>query len=409
MTNKAAIDRKTTASPAAHLIGSADEARGVARSLARSWARTAAAIDAERAVPHRELAELGRSGLLAITVPRAHGGPGLTTTTVADVFRILAAADTALAQIPQNHFDFVDTLANAAPKTQQLFYAEVLRGARFGNAIAEPGRKSRRDLATTIVEEDGGYRINGTKYFCTGALTAEWVPVLALHADGRIRTAYLSRNTPGLDVRDDWDAFGQRATYSGTTVIKDVWVAKENVVNRSLGHPGFLLAQFAGNQLIHAAIETGSAEGAIAAAARLVRGRSDGRAISTRDVAALGELDLRVRAARALVDRAARLVDAALEALTPARDTAVAAAIAVDEAKSLAYTLGPAVANELVHFGARTAADRASGLDRYWRNSRTHSLHDPVRWRQAFVGDFHLNGRVAPEIALRFALAPVLP
>jgi alkylation response protein AidB-like acyl-CoA dehydrogenase len=403
------MNGQPTATHAARVIQSSDEARDVARALARSWAKTAAAIDAERAVPWHELAELSRSGLLAITVPRAHGGPELPTTTVVDVFRILAAADVALAQIPQNHFDFVDTLANAPRETQRAFYAEVLRGARFGNAIAEPGRKSRRDLATTIVEDGDGYRINGTKYFCTGALTADWVPVLALHGDGRIRTAYLSRRTPGLDVRGDWDAFGQRATFSGTTVITDVWVPKENVVNRSLGHPGFLLAQFAGNQLIHAAIETGGAEGALAAAAELVRERSAGRAASTRDLARLGELDLSVRAARALVDRAARLVDVALAAVTPSRDTAVAAAIAVDEAKSVAYALGPAVANQLIHFGTPAAADRTRGLDRYWRNTRTHSLHDPVRWRQAFVGDFHLNGRIAAEIALRFAPAPVLP
>ncbi len=166
-------------------------------------------------VPEAELRELALSGLLAITVPKAHGGPGLSTGTLVEVFQILAAADTALAQVPQNHFDFVDVFTSAEPETQAFFYAEVLRGARFGNAIAELGRKSRRDLATTIVEDGDGYRVNGTKYFSTGALTADWVPVLALHADGRIRTAYLPRNVEGLEVRKDWDAFGQRATFSG--------------------------------------------------------------------------------------------------------------------------------------------------------------------------------------------------
>ncbi|MFX8466489.1 SfnB family sulfur acquisition oxidoreductase, partial [Acinetobacter baumannii] len=81
-----------------------------------------------------------------------------------------------LAQIPQNHFDFVDTLVQATPETRSFFYGEVLAGARFGNALAEPGRKSRRDLATTIVEVEGGYRLNGRKFYSTGALTADWVP-----------------------------------------------------------------------------------------------------------------------------------------------------------------------------------------------------------------------------------------
>ncbi|MEQ1428544.1 SfnB family sulfur acquisition oxidoreductase, partial [Salmonella enterica] len=92
-------------------------------------------------------------------VPRAFGGAELPVVTVVRVVFILGAADLALAQIPQNDFDFVDTLVQATPETRSFFYGEVLAGARFGNALAEPGRKSRRDLATTIVEVEGGYRL----------------------------------------------------------------------------------------------------------------------------------------------------------------------------------------------------------------------------------------------------------
>jgi alkylation response protein AidB-like acyl-CoA dehydrogenase len=394
----AAADYSANSSGAAALLQSPEQALQAARRVAVAWASSAAAIDAERRIPYGEVAELEHSGLLAITIPKEHGGPALSNVVLTRVFRILAATDVALAQIPQNHFDFVDTLTSAAPATQRVFYDEVLRGRRFGNAIAERGRRSRRDLATTIVERDGGYVINGVKAFCTGALTAAWVPVLAKHPDGRILTAYVERTTPGLDVKQDWDAFGQRATFSGTTVLTEVFVPRERVVDRGRGHPALLLAQFAGNQLIHAAIEVGAAEGALAQAAELILAHDDPP--SAGDLERLGAWRTQAEAARALVDHAAELVDRALAAREPSRDLAVAALIAVDESKSVAYALGPAVTGDLIRYEA--AAQTGDGLDRLWRNSRTHSLHDPVRWRQFYVGNYHLNGELAPDIAQRF-------
>jgi len=378
------------------VIATPEQAIAAAHALAATWTRTAADIDAKRRVPAAELRALARSGLLGITVPRAFGGAGVSTATLIEVFLILGAADTSLGQVPQNHFDFVDTLLVAEPDTRTFFYGEVLRGARFGNALAEPGRPSRRDLATTIVEDGEGYRIKGRKFFSTGALTAQWVPVFAKHADGRILTAYIGRDDPGLDVQADWDAFGQRGTFSGTTLIDDVWVPARNVVDRGKGGTALLVARFAGNQLIHAAIETGGATAALDAASRVLR-----RAETLRDsdLARLGEYSLRIRAARTLVRRAARSVDDVLSGVRPSVEAAAQAFIATDEAKSLAYELAPAITNEIAHFRVATADDERRGLDRLWRNVRTHSLHDPVRWRQFYVGDFHLNRNLPPDVA----------
>ncbi len=384
----------------AALLDSAENALAAARVLAGHWRAVGASIDAERRVPRRELAALELSGLLSITVPVAFGGPDLGMATLIEVFLILATADTALAQVPQNHFDFVDTLLVAQPETRAFFYAEVLAGARFGNALAEPNRASRSDLKTTIAEIAGDYIVDGTKIFSTGALTAKWVPVHALHADGRVRTAYIANGSPGMEIREDWDAFGQRATFSGTTVLNQVRVPGRNVVDRSLGDPGLIAAQHAGNQLIHAAIEAGSALGAVEAAVTWLTQNDAAASVQT---AAVGELLVEIEAAKASVRRAARMVDQALA--HPSCDMALAASIAVDEAKSLAYETGPQASSALTDLLPAEAATRSLRFDRFWRNTRTHSMHDPVRWRQAFVGDFHLNGRPSADLRARLKLS----
>jgi alkylation response protein AidB-like acyl-CoA dehydrogenase len=46
--------------------------------------------------------------------------------------------------------------------------------------------------------------------------------------------------------------------------------------------------------------------------------------------------------------------------------------------------------------GARSTANRY-GFDRFWRNVRTHTLHDPVVYKAREVGNFALNGRIAND------------
>ena len=116
---------------------SAEDAIAAARAYAASIAD--GVIDRDRAatVPYAELAALDASGLLAITVPAAHGGPDLSPVVLAEVIRIIAAVDPAIAQIPQAHFLFVDVLAvHGSSQQQQRLFADVLAGA--GSATRWP-------------------------------------------------------------------------------------------------------------------------------------------------------------------------------------------------------------------------------------------------------------------------------
>ncbi|GAA2582264.1 SfnB family sulfur acquisition oxidoreductase [Dactylosporangium fulvum] len=383
--------------PAARVLHSDDEAVAAAHELAAVWRELGPLRDQDRAVPRTELALLARSGLLAMTVPKRFGGPGLGTGTLTRVFAILSAADAALAQVPQNHFGALYglDLEDDDDERKAFFLAEAIAGARFGNAGHERGKGGRSLPKTTIVDDGDGYRINGSKSFCTGALTAQWVPVSAAHPDGWLATAILPQGTPGLVILEDWDAFGQRATVSGSAELTDSWVPSRYVFNQSGRRKPDTAFRYTRSQLTHAAIQLGIAEEVLARADRLDTGTL-APAVAGRFRAWRDDLELEIAATAALVARAAALIDEVVAAGRATADSALGVGIAVDEAKCLAYDLGPAATDGFVEFLDAGYTDAEPGFDRHWRNARTHSLHDPIRWRRHYVGDFHLNGTPPP-------------
>ena len=219
----------TTAIP---VVTSSSEAIGVAREFAASIASGVIERDRAGTVPARELAGLDASGLLGITVPGEHGGADLPPSTLAEVIRVIAAVDPAIAQVPQSHFLFVDVLAAAGTPHQRLrLLGDVLAGARLANGLAERGGQHAQDLKTRLSGTGSSdLRLTGRKYYCTGALTARWLGVSALDASDRLVLAFVERDSPGVHLDDDWNVMGQRATVSGSAQFDDVPVDPRLVV-----------------------------------------------------------------------------------------------------------------------------------------------------------------------------------
>ncbi|RJQ81968.1 SfnB family sulfur acquisition oxidoreductase [Pseudonocardiaceae bacterium YIM PH 21723] len=388
----------------AQVITGDREAITVARALAERFADSAAQRDASRTLPHQELAELAASGLLGISVPRLYGGAQVSAVTTAEVFRLLATADPNIAQIPQSHFTFLHVLdRQGTPEQQRLIYGEVLAGKLLGNAQAEKGTRHAQEIRTRLTEHaGGGYVLNGIKNYSTGALFADWIPVTAKNPEDQVVVVFLPAGTPGVSIVDDWDGMGQRTTASGTVKLDNVRVPAELVAPHHLTFDGPQL-HGARAQLLHAAIDVGIARGALAEAGAFVRNYSRPWAESGVEWAAedpltiqrFGELEIRVRAAEALLSRAAKAVDEAGVNLT--EETASAASIAVATAKAFADPVAVEVSAALFEVaGTRSALDSLN-LDRYWRNARTHTLHDPVRWKVQHIGRYALNGTPPPR------------
>ena len=392
--------------PPAHIIASDAEAIAVAREVASLLAPEASGRDRERRKAVAELDLLSARGLLALTVPRAHGGADVSVETLARVFQILAAADPAVAQLPQSHFVFVSAVREDGTEEQKhFFFAEVLRGGRLGNAQAERGSSSALDLKTRLRRDGADYVLDGTKHYTTGALFAHWLPVAAIDDEQRLVLAYVPRTAPGIEVLDDWNALGQRATYSGTAHFRGVTVPAVHVVAhwKLFQRPSTYHA-FA--QLLHAAIDVGIAQNALDDTAAAVRTRKRPRlgapvAQPTEDPLLLfrfGQLYAKFHAAEALLSSAARDLDAA--GPRPDPGTAAHASVLVGEAKAYAEDVSVEIASELFALLGTSATDESLNLDRHWRNARVHSIHDANQWRYHAAGNWFLNG-IAPGKPVR--------
>ncbi|WP_336086180.1 acyl-CoA dehydrogenase family protein [Nocardia sp. SSK8] len=450
----------------AERITTAAQALAIATELAEEFRQGAAERDHARRLPHEELDRLSASGLLAITVPSAFGGADLAPSVVAEVVRRLAAADPNIAQIPHSHFVYLNLLRLAgSPALRNEIFTRVLAGARIANAQSERGGATVAEIETVLRPVEGGrFVIDGTKFYCTGSLFADLLAVLTRLDDPHgisglapgEYVAFVAAAQPGVRIVDDWDALGQRTTGSGTVAFESVdvdpafLVARAAAVAVPTGYGAFA-------QLLHAAIDTGIARGALDAAAEFVRTRARPwfEAEVTRAVddplvvQRFGELGVAVAAAEATltvagaaVDEAVRgagqaVVSAAVSPGTPpagrgvgiadsavgarglenahgrvgadsasggdsgvdggAVEAAVArASIAVATAKVLADRAANEVSAAVFEVGGTRSAAATHRLDHFWRNARTHTLHDPVRWKYQHIGRAVLHDRPPP-------------
>ena len=386
----------------AHVIKSDAEAIAATRKLAAHFAQHAAERDRLRKLPFEELEQLSDAGIFGITVPKEYGGAGVSAGTLAEVIALLSAADGSIGQIPQNHFFIVEGIRQqGSPEQKEYFYKRLLQGDRIGNALSEKNSKTARDHETRIVEKKGQWIINGQKFYSTGVLFAHWIAVVGNDADGRGKLALLPKDVAGVTVTDDWKGFGQRVTGSGSTTFKDVPVDPFAVIDFAalFENPGPMGPHA---QIMHAAIQAGIARGALEEAKSFVRKHArpwkdsglDKAADEPYLIAGIGYLELRVAASDALLARAGIFVDKAIATTTP--ETVAEASLAVAEAKALATETALHVTSKLIEYAGSRGVLLDHGLDRYWRNARTHSVHDPVRWKYRAIGDYYLNGIKPP-------------
>ena len=385
-----------------------------AQALGESFARQAAARDAERRLPHKEMRQLAESGILAARVPHTHGGAETSILEFARIMVLIAKGDPNIAQAIQPHACGVEKIRLYGTQVQrQHFFGLIQAGALVTNASAERGGAYVGEIHTVVDwTAAGNWQLDGIKHYSTGSLFADYFYVLARRVEaGQGGTdarslVIVPRERSGVEVLDDWDGMGQRTTASGTTRFTAVSVEdREHIPLPDAGAKRTHEGAFA--QILHAAIDTGIALAALEDGAWYGREKArpvpDARVTRASDdpyvQSAVGEMAMLAHGAEALLERAARILDAATERFLAGEESDRAlgeASVAVAEAKMAANNAALQVSEMLYRVGGAGATVRSLNLDRHWRNARTHTTHDPVSYKAKAVGDFYLNNQLPP-------------
>lgn len=393
------MNHSVAPTPSVRTLRSEQEAITVAWEVAHRIAQIATDSTRNRELPHEQAELLSQSGLTAIAVPKARGGLGASVATIVEVVRIISTADGGVGQLLQIHNVMIrGVFEYPNPAVRARLIGDILAGKRFGNALAETGGKNKFDTRTRVTRrEDGKLVLNGRKFYATGCYLAEWISLSAGSDEGGVGVL-LHRDAPGLTLVDDWDAYGQQNSVSGSVIFEDIVLDENYVQFRGAGGP-MKRTGLTYPQILHSAIDTGIAAGALRAgvdylhqhARPWVESGVEHAYEEPHVIRQIGDFAVELRAAESLLRDAARLFDRHLVDEND-NDLQNELILAVASARALSDKASLRIASEI--FGLLGASSSLSkwNLDRFWRNARVHTTHDPIRWRLYHIGNYYLNG-----------------
>jgi len=195
------------------------------------------AVERERSrtLPFEPIQWLKHAGFGAVRVPVEFGGAGASLPQLFQLLIELAAADSNVTQALRGHFAFVEDRLNAqAFSAQNAWFERFVAGELVGNAWTEVGDVKIGQVITRISRQGEQWVANGTKFYSTGSLFADWIDLYAQRDDtGADVIAAVRVQQPGVRQSDDWDGFGQRTTGSGTSVFENAVVEDDHLIDFS--------------------------------------------------------------------------------------------------------------------------------------------------------------------------------
>ncbi|KAL6709745.1 hypothetical protein ACN47E_001174 [Coniothyrium glycines] len=376
--------------------------------------------DRENKSPRAEVALLKHAGLLKVLGPKQYGGGGQPWSVGYRVIRKVAEADGSIGMLLGYHLLW-STTANVVGSPEQ---AERIQKLIIENNYFIGGAVNPRDSDLSIKSEGENIVFNGFKYFNTGGVISD-LTVLEGVLEGTEHHifAFAKTDQSGIQFGHDWNNIGLRLTESGSVKISDVAVPWSEALGwdteKKQPDPRALQIPFASLllptiQLVFSNFYLGIALGAQHYAAKYtLKGTrawpfgGDNKEKATDEFYILeryGNFHAHLRAAVALADRAGEQANAiytkyggSLEtrAKLTARERGEFAEW-VASVKVVTTDTGLRVTNGVFEVTGAKATGQKVGLDRFWRDIRTHTLHDPVSYKNRELGRFELLGEV-PE------------
>lgn len=377
-------------------VDAADPVASAARALRLELDRDAAARDKAGGRPIEPIRLLKVAGLPSAQTDTAYGGAAASWLSVLRAVREIARTDGSIAHLyGYHHLPLHVVLSVGTPEQHQEWLprsaAENWLWANSGNVMSKTSHGRR---------EGTGWIVDGFRPFSSGTHVADRIQISWEAGDERV-TAIIPADREGIVVEDDWNGIGQTQTGSGRLSLHGLRVYREEILRFGPAPTPFQSLTSLLQQAVLANVFIGIAQGALSEGRAYTVEKSrpwvySGHERHSDDAfvqATYGALYTRTLAAAELADKAARTLDAAYarrEALTA--DERGRLAIELATANVYAGEIGLKASSGIFELMGARSATKANGYDRFWRNVRTHTLHNPAEYKKRTVGTWLLTG-----------------
>jgi len=328
----------------------------------------AAKIDHEDWFPRDLWPAMGELGLHGITVGEEDGGLGLGylehVIACEEVSR--ASASIGLSYGAHSNLCVNQIRRWASPEQKAKYLPKLISGEHVGSlAMSEAGAGS--DVVSMKLKAEqvqGGYVLNGTKFWITNAAYADTLVVYAKTGEGSrgITTFLIEKDMPGFSIGQKIDKLGMRGSPTAELVFDDCEVPEENVMGPLNGGVGVLMSGLDYERTVLAGIQLGIMQACLDVVVPYVRERKQfGKAIGQFQLmqAKVADMYVALNSARAYVYAVAKNCDAGL---TTRFDAAGAILLASESAVK--------VAGEAIQALGGAGYTKDWPVERYWRDAK---------------------------------------
>ncbi len=298
----------------------ADTIRDTTRRFAADKiAPLAAEIDEKDWFPRELWPQMGELGLHGITVEEEYGGLGLgyLEHVVAQEEVARASASIGLSYGAHSNLCVNQIRRWASDEQKAKYLPKLISGEHVGSlAMSEAGAGS--DVVGMKMRADkvqGGYVLNGTKFWITNAAYADTLVVYAKTGEGSrgITTFLIEKDMPGFSIGQKLDKMGMRGSPTAELVFNDCEVPEENVMGPVNGGVGVLMSGLDYERTVLAGIQLGIMQACLDTVIPYVRERKQfGKPIGAFQLiqAKVADMYVALNSARAYVYAVARACDA---------------------------------------------------------------------------------------------------
>ncbi|MFW1736258.1 MULTISPECIES: acyl-CoA dehydrogenase family protein [unclassified Acinetobacter] len=375
-------------------------ALATAKQLAEQFAQTAAERDKAGGNPKLERDLIRQSGLLGLSIPQQYGGQGANWKTIFQTIQSIAQVDSSLAHVYGFHHLLIATVQLfAQPQQYSSWFEHTAHNNLFWGNTLNP--LDQRTKVQQLTEND--FIFHGDKSFCSGSIDSDILLCSGFNDAGKLLIAVIPTRREGVSFLGDWNNMGQRQTDSGTSHFEQVKIHKDEL----LLNPGPLSTPYSSlrpliAQLIFVHLFLGVAEGAFDLARQTIQSQKAWSTSLAENAVNdpftqkhFAEFYVQLESVRLLADKAIAALQAAWnigEQLTAEQRGEVSIAIAT--AKIAATNSSLFITQNIFQVMGARATTAKLNLDRFWRNVRTQTLHDPIDYKYQEVGEWVLTGKV---------------